>query len=542
MLGLFLRVADDLRKTDRVASGTNYTTATNVLATELRNPDTNAAFYITRHSNSASTELTTFKLNILSSRGALTIPRYSNDITLDGRESKLLATDFPFGSKTLLYSTAEILSYSVVDGSPIIALWLPAGEFGEFALKGGSRKHTILSSPRGRAQPTFHVDVNSDLVVAYQQWPEQTIIQFDGFKAILLSRDSAFRFWAPSLSKDPLVPVNQTIFVTGPYLVRGVKAVGPILSLTGDIDADTNIEIWAPKRAQVVKWNNKLVRSTRTPQGSLLVHLPKPSFAVDDLRLDFGTWKYRDGLPERHPAYDDSRWVVADHSTTPNPTKPATLPVLYSDDYGFHTGYHIWRGYFSGNATAVRLVVQGGTASGWSAWLNGDYVGSFVGNASAAAGDLTLPFTNATVRDANVLVVLQDHSGHNQRAEALFPRGILQASLEGADVSFSKWTLAGNAGGEANIDPIRGNIAEGALERLGWHLPGFDDSEWESRTPSEGVSTAGVGFFRTTLNFDIPKGHDVPLQLEISSPTGSLLRAQLYVNGSVQCFLVTLQY
>lgn len=69
----------------------------------------------------------------------------------------------------------------------------------------------------------------------------------------------------------------------------------------------------------------------------------------------------------------------ADHMTTLNPSPPATLPVLYADEYGtepqiqiipiiltsltgFHTGIHLWRGYFTGAATGVFLNVQGGTA------------------------------------------------------------------------------------------------------------------------------------------------------------------------------------
>lgn len=31
---------------------------------------------------------------------------------------------------------------------------------------------------------------------------------------------------------------------------------------------------------------------------------------------------------------------------------------------------------------------------------------------------------------------------------------------------------------------------------MGWHLPGFDDSTWEARTPFEGLTKAGVGINR----------------------------------------------
>jgi beta-galactosidase len=65
--------------------------------------------------------------------------------------------------------------------------------------------------------------------------------------------------------------------------------------------------------------------------------------------------------------------------TTSNPSPPATLPVLYADEYGMstpvslyqhwfnpHTGFHngvrLWRGYFNGSASGVFLNIQGGSA------------------------------------------------------------------------------------------------------------------------------------------------------------------------------------
>jgi beta-galactosidase GanA len=149
---------------------------------------------------------------------------------------------------------------------------------------------------------------------------------------------------------------------------------------------------------------------------------------------------------------------------------------------------------------------------------------------------LTLSFANATLLSTgeNVLTVVMDHSGHDQRADALIPRGIMSATLlSSSNTTFTKWTIAGNAGGESNIDPVRGVIAEGGLhaERLGWHLPGFDDATWASRSPAEGVDNGTIAFFRTTSDLAVPEGYDVSLEFVLTSPPGSNLRAQLYVNG-----------
>jgi hypothetical protein len=115
LLGLFIDVATDLRRTDRLAYGTNYTTLVSssaknaslaaVGATELRNSLTGAAFYITRHDVSASEETSTFRLKVNTSAGPLEVPR-QGVITLAGRESKIVVTDFAVGNNTLLYSVS----------------------------------------------------------------------------------------------------------------------------------------------------------------------------------------------------------------------------------------------------------------------------------------------------------------------------------------------------------------------------------------------------------------------------------------------------
>jgi hypothetical protein len=46
---------------------------------------------------------------------------------------------------------------------------------------------------------------------------------------------------------------------------------------------------------------------------------------------------------------------------------------------GFRNGVHLWRGRFGGMATGVYLTLYGGTAFGYSVWLNGDFIGSFLG-------------------------------------------------------------------------------------------------------------------------------------------------------------------
>ncbi|KAG8780136.1 hypothetical protein FRC12_023406 [Ceratobasidium sp. 428] len=249
LVGMFIRAAKDLTKVDRIASSTTYTTNALISATELRNPDTKAAFYATRHATSSDQTKDSFKLNVSTSRGNLTIPATTgSNIVLNGRDSKIVVTDFTFGKKTLLYSTAEVLSHATIDGKELLALWLPSGESGEFIIKGGSTLRKVAAGPA----PSFATTSSNDLLVSYAQTDATTVIQFDGFTALLVPRTTAWKFWAPTLTADPFSPADKLAFVTGPYLVRGaaLENDGALLKLNGDADGVTPVEVFTSSKAQ----------------------------------------------------------------------------------------------------------------------------------------------------------------------------------------------------------------------------------------------------------------------------------------------------
>jgi len=531
-LAMFTRVADDLTVTNRLGNSSSYSTNPAVEASELRNPLTNAAFYVTIHSTSSSATKESFKLHVSTSVGNLTIPQHAGSIVLDGHQSKILVTDFAMGNNTLTYSTAEVLTYAMVDHKPVVVLSTGVGESVEFHVKGATKGSLVSSGTSSNA--TFHAEAHG-LTTNIQKVSGMNVYQFDnGVKVVVADKPTAYLFWAPNLSNNPFAPVDQSVLVQGPYLVRSVALDADCLALKGDIMNSTDIEVFATGSAKTLSWNGKELATSRTSYGSLKAHVAAFNGTINLPTL--GNWKMNEGLPEKMPEYDDSgaAWVVADHTTTPNPTKPDTLPVLYVDEYGFHNSFHLFRGYFDGAATGVQLSVQGGLAFGWSAWLNGELVGSWLGNTTLGIGNMTLSFANATVYEnsTNVLLVAQDNTGHDLRGGATDPRGILRATLEGAE--FTSWKIAGEAGGEdALLDPVRGPLAEGGLtaERLGWHLPGFDDSEWASGSPSTGFEGADIKFYRTTIPLGVPAEVDASFAFVLNAVGSKTIRAQLFVNG-----------
>ncbi|KAF2189832.1 glycoside hydrolase family 35 protein [Zopfia rhizophila CBS 207.26] len=461
--------------------------------------------------------------------------RYSTNPAI---KSKILVTDFTLGDERLIYSTAEVLTFSIVDRKPVLVLSVGIGESVEFYLKGA--KEGKVAKNRGASDVKFHRESHG-LIVNLAQGPGASVIKLDnGVTVVVADKITAYKIWAPNLTNDPFAPVDKSVIVEGPYLVRGVFSSdeGKTLALTGDSAITTAIEVFASRSVRTLTWNGKNLNTSRTEYGSLTAHIQGVSHIIKLPPLD--TWKVHDSLSEALPDYDDSgiAWVEADHTTTPNPTKPDTLPVLYVDDYGFHNSLHLFRGYFSGPATGVHISIAGGTAFGWSAWLNNIHIGSFFGNSTfgSETGNLTLSFSNATLHTdtSNILLIVQDNTGHGLREQATNPRGILNATLTGTNTTFKKWEIAGTAGGDNKIlDPVRGPLNEGGLvaERLGWHLPGYDASSWNASSPSTGFSGAGIKFYRTTVPLDIPKGLDVSIGFILNAPGPQAIRVQLFVNG-----------
>lgn len=208
LLALFTRAAKDLTMTELKGNGTQYTTNSAVRAYELRNPETNAGFYPTFHVNTSLSTNEAFRLHVDTSAGALTVPRHGGTIRLNGHQSKIVVTDFTFGSKKLLYSTAEVLTYAVFDKTPTLVLWVPTGESGEFAVK-GAKKGSIKKS-QGCSHVEFYHEDNG-LTVTFTQSHGMSVVELDNeVRVVLLDRTHAYRFWAPALTNDPLVPETES--------------------------------------------------------------------------------------------------------------------------------------------------------------------------------------------------------------------------------------------------------------------------------------------------------------------------------------------
>ncbi|OJJ45757.1 hypothetical protein ASPZODRAFT_68401 [Penicilliopsis zonata CBS 506.65] len=545
LIGLFTRVSADLRKTVMEGNGTTYTNSSSIWTWVIRNPDTQARFYVTQQADTSTFDSVKFDLNVTTSAGAVTL----SDINLDGRQSKIIVTDYTISSSTtLLFSSAEVLTYANLDVD-VIAFYLDVGQVGHFAFKDAAN---LTFTTYGSTSLTTAASSAHSTVYTYTQGTGVTAVKFsNGLVAYLLDRDSAWYFWAPPTTSDPNVKPDQHIFVQGPYLVRNASVEGSTVKLVGDNENTTTLEVFADSSIKTVEWNGNKVSVKKTAYGSLVGSAP----GAEDVEVSLPTldsWKAQDSIPEINPAYDDSLWPVCNHTTTLNPVAPLTLPVLYSPDYGYHAGIKVYRGRFDGptttaaNITGANVTVQNGYAAGWSAWLNGEYVGGSLGGTADVSSTAVLPFNSSSLKATdNLLTLLLDYTGHDEDdvspAGTQNPRGILGASLitenNGSITppNFTSWRIRGNAGGEANIDPVRGPLNEGGLyaERMGWHLPGYPVPTTDSSTdsPLDGVAGAAGRFYLTNFTLDLPADLDVPLGLQLGSPADTAAVVHIYMNG-----------
>ncbi len=448
-------------------------------------------------------------------------------ITLDGRDSHIIVANYKLGDSQLQYSTSEIMTSATIGNRDVAVLYGDPGSDGETVLNYSS-KPTVQTS--GGAVTQTWDPTTGDLRLDYQHNGLIRVqISGGGSRPLLLllaDNATAETFWRQDTAAGP-------VLVRGSHLLRSATSIsdGSTVELTGDNGTDPNIEVFTS--ASRVIWNGRLVHTTRTWSGSLTGAIATAA----PIRLPALThWKHKQESPEAQPGFDDSSWQVADKMTTNSVTGITTLPVLYADDYGFHTGNTWYRGRFttSANVTGVHLVSDsGGGAQAFSAWLNG----TFLGSSTTGSADFTFPAGSLRATGDNVLSVLTVNMGHEEDYNATnankSARGLTSAALIGAPLSTITWRIQGVRGGENEIDPVRGPLSTGGLfgERAGWDLPGYADQNWANVTLPTTETTPGVSWYRTQVALHLPKGQDTSLGLTISDDPSRMYRALLYVNG-----------
>lgn len=427
-------------------------------------------------------------------------------MSLASRDSKIHVTDYDLGGINLLYSSAEIFTWKKYGDRTVLVVYGGPGERHELAVSNGGES-TVTEGDGVQSETK-----NGSTVLNWETSAERKVVKLGcGLHIYLLDRNSAYNYWTLKLPDErglfaPNLLADVVILQAG-YLMRNATVSNGCLSLVGDFNATTDIEVigGAPAGMADLKINGKSTAFKQDDNGVVTasVAFDEPNISVPSLANV--EWKYIDSLPEVQSGYDDSDWPKADHTYSNNTVYNLSTPVsLFGADYGFSTGVLIYRGHFTANGeeSDLFLETQGGSAFGTSVWVNSDFVGSFDGYDAASNGNKTYSIPSLKSGSDAVITVVIDEMGMDENYdvganEMKDPRGILRYTLAGHDASDVSWKLTGNYLGEDYPDKVRGPLNEGGLyaERQGYHLPGAPISDWKSSGgPTEGISSAGVAF------------------------------------------------
>ncbi|KAF9258328.1 glycoside hydrolase family 35 protein [Marasmius fiardii PR-910] len=577
--GIFLRSSREFYKTDWIGDtstglrdgaviSVNNTPA--AFVTLLRNPDSKAGFWVVRQNDSTSTATSVFKLNVTTADGSkIQIP---TAVTLSGRQSKVIVTDYAFGAKSrALYSTAQVFFAGTIDGRDILFLYGDSKQEHVAAIQFTGTPTSGVLSP-GSSQIKFtgtEAGANANgnaTIIDFFPGIQGLVTIYDSDTQLILFADTATvdTFWAPTIAGTGdlanfwSLGTNQTVLVGGPYLVRSASISGDQLALRGDLNisdgaGDVMLTVIAPKGINRVSWNlaDVSLSTSFLPTSWISGTIPRNDSGLDastsslNGRItlpNLNQWKFKDSLPEIVAGFDDSKWAVANHTRTNIPQKPhyGDGRILYGCDYGFCENVVLWRGHFTGtgNEKSVNLSINGGEAFAASVWLNNVFLNTAFGNSTNNRNfieetDQVYTFPSGAVQAGkdNVITIVQDNMGLDEDNTEKSPRGVRGFQLNTG--KFGAWKVQGKVGGYTNFpDKVRGVLNEGGLfgERQGWHLPGFDTSSWPT-VSSLSLSAPGVGFFVNTFNLSVAQGQDVMLSLNFVESDGQPYRALLFVNG-----------
>jgi beta-galactosidase GanA len=515
-----------------IPAGQPAISSPNIQIYHNKSPETDARFLMVTHkpSNGQTNDAFSFTADVPDGR-------YTVPMQLNGFDAKWLVAGVTLNGQRLVYSTSELQSSQ--DG--VMLLYGRAGEPGETVLRYASApKVTVLE---GQANSTFDA-AKGDLKLSYTHQGRVVVRIEDGGRApltlILADEAEGTRYWR-----------TGGALVRGPVLVRSAIARGGTLALTGDTAADSPLEVWAPKAVRSISWNGVTVATRATAVGSLAT--AKPLAGPMNIALPaLADWRMAKGSPEADPAFDDSAWQAIDKRSYASITaRPDGQPNMSMDAYGFHDGDVWYRGRFTGTPDARALSLYYG--AGGSGLVQAFVDGQFVGEAETPGG-LPRPITTGTARFAlpanaqsgeHVVSVMVRNNGHNWDLDSddfhKEARGLISASIEApGGRSFGipiAWKIQGKQGSEDLPDGARGPANNGGQygERMGWHLPGFNDKAWAKASVPAAQADAGTNWYRTSFALNVPKGQDATIGLSFGDATTprspGRYRVLIFVNG-----------
>lgn len=163
-----------------------YSDNANIIITPLLgNKTADGSFFVVRHTDYTSLTSTPYKITLPTSQGDIVIPQTNHSLTLSGRDSKVMVTDYDVQGTKLLYSTADIFTHqALANGEKVLILHAGPNEFNEFATKQPNPSYKIVEG--GKKLSRF----GSSPIFGWKSSTERTIVQVGDLTIYLLGECS----------------------------------------------------------------------------------------------------------------------------------------------------------------------------------------------------------------------------------------------------------------------------------------------------------------------------------------------------------------
>ena len=254
-------------------------------------------------------------------------------------------TDYAFGANgRVLHTTATVFIATTIGTRDVLFLTGDVDQSHEIAL--------VLTGRNSTRTRDVHVAFsdagnNTTLVTVHTRRAPGLITLWGSDEQLILFSDptTAGTFWAPPIRAPTpdTVPglenfwqfgTNTSVLVGGPYVVRNATIERGTLSMFGDLNASVPLTVVAATSVARVTWNGVHIPVHSDGRGVLTGRLTQSPASGRVKVPKLAGWKFKDSLPEIGAGFDDSNWVVADHTST-----NITQGMLFGDGRVLYSEY-----------------------------------------------------------------------------------------------------------------------------------------------------------------------------------------------------------
>ncbi len=173
-----------------------YASTSDIYTTPLWGNGSATNFYVVRHADFQKTTPTTYTLSLNTSQGVQSIPKLGGQLTLSGRDSKFHVTDYDIGGKTLLYSTAEILTWKRFSDKTALVVYGGPGEQHELSV--------ISSNPAKLIEggQVITKSVGGNVILNWKTSTTRRVVQIGSLFVYILDRNTAYNYWVPDFVRN----------------------------------------------------------------------------------------------------------------------------------------------------------------------------------------------------------------------------------------------------------------------------------------------------------------------------------------------------